>query len=292
MEKKAKHTPKKLGEFMRVQREARNMGIEAMARCVGVNKNTLGGYERSERLPDIEFLAEFALATDSDFQQLLALRLNGSKAPAVHKSLGLLGLINTQRDKGNQYTLQETALDYNLDADGLRKHLIDVSTQALHSDRQGDNAPEAARSRRSDDEYTSIPSYGVATQDSRGDEIHSDDKSVVDALVFKRAWIRTELHAQPADLLLMYVDGDSMEARIRSGDVVLLDRRDTTAQRDGVYVLRLDGALLIKRLQRLPGGSIEVTSENEAYKPFTIALEDLALDFTIIGRVVWVGGRL
>lgn len=51
------------------------------------------------------------------------------------------------------------------------------------------------------------------------------------------------------------------------------------ARREGVYVLRMDSALLVKQLQRLPGGMIKVISRNPAYEPFTIKTAELARIF-------------
>lgn len=51
--------------------------------------------------------------------------------------------------------------------------------------------------------------------------------------------------ARPADLSLIYVEGDSMELDLHAGDIVLLDHTDTRASREGVYVIRMDGALLV-----------------------------------------------
>jgi phage repressor protein C with HTH and peptisase S24 domain len=48
----------------------------------------------------------------------------------------------------------------------------------------------------------------------------------------------------------------------------------------------LEGDILVKRLQRVPGGKIKVSSDNPAYEPFYIALEDGGVDFALLGRVV------
>ena len=62
-----------LGGFLRNARGRRS--IEVMAAEMGVNKNTLGGYERGERLPDVDFLAAFSLRTGESFARLLWARL-------------------------------------------------------------------------------------------------------------------------------------------------------------------------------------------------------------------------
>lgn len=73
--------PRELGARLRTARGTKS--IEAMAGSLSVNKNTLGGYERGERLPDVDFLATFAQITGSDFFELLSIRLLDSDQAAA-----------------------------------------------------------------------------------------------------------------------------------------------------------------------------------------------------------------
>lgn len=139
--------------------------------------------------------------------------------------------------------------------------------------------------------FVSIPLYNVTA--AAGGGVLVDQEHVIDMLQFSEAWIRQALRAAPADLYLIYVDGESMEPTLRSGDVLLLDRRATKPDREGVYIMRMNGMLLVKRLQALPGGIIKVTSDNAAYDPFTVRLAEMQdQDFAILGRVVWSGRRM
>ena len=61
--------------------------------------------------------------------------------------------------------------------------------------------------------------------------------------------------------------------------------------KDGIYVIRLEDTLLVKRLQRLPGHSLQVSSDNPTYSVFNVSLARSSTDFAIIGRVVWAGKR-
>ncbi|WP_241085759.1 S24 family peptidase [Candidatus Vondammii sp. HM_W22] len=120
-----------------------------------------------------------------------------------------------------------------------------------------------------------------------------EEERIIDLLAFKRQWVRQELNANPDDFYLIYVDGESMEPTLCSKDVILVDRRSAQeVPRDGIYVLRIDGGLLVKRLQRLPGHQVKVTSDNPAYDPFNISLETRDEDLAIIGRVIWTGRRM
>jgi phage repressor protein C with HTH and peptisase S24 domain len=145
--------------------------------------------------------------------------------------------------------------------------------------------------RRSDDQYCSIPLYDVSASAGHGALVEREQ--VVDFLHFKRSWVKTTLLASPGDLYLIHVQGDSMIPTLTPGDVILVDSRSRNAVTgDGIYVLQLDGTLLVKRLQRMPGNCVTVTSDNSIYQPMQIQLDRLPLDFTIVGRVVWYGRRV
>jgi phage repressor protein C with HTH and peptisase S24 domain len=105
-------------------------------------------------------------------------------------------------------------------------------------------------------------------------------------LRFSAAWLRS--HAlNPATLTAIEVQGDSMEPTLRDGDEILVDR-NAKALRAGVFVIRLDDVLLVKRLAPAPGDAIEVISDNPAYGRTVRGRGDVE----VIGRVVWKGGRL
>ncbi|MEW5893341.1 MAG: S24 family peptidase [Pseudomonadota bacterium] len=140
--------------------------------------------------------------------------------------------------------------------------------------------------------YVAIPLYNGVRAAAGGGAI-VEHETPDDALVFKEEWVRIELGARPQDLYLIRVAGDSMEPTLRSGDVILVDRRATRPDREGVYILRMNEMLLVKRLQALPGGVVRVISDNTAFSPFEIKAADVGGDeLAIIGRVVWTGRRM
>lgn len=62
---------------------------------------------------------------------------------------------------------------------------------------------------------------------------------------------------------------------------------------NGIYVLRFNGELLVKRLQFTMSNTIKVISDNKAYDTEEINPEQLTgTDLEIIGRVVWSGQRM
>lgn len=156
----------------------------------------------------------------------------------------------------------------------------------------GEGFATAVPGRRHDDAYVDIPLYDVRASAGAGALV--EHERIIDFLQFKAEWIRVELRATPKDLYLIHVDGESMEPTLRPGDMILVDHRGAiSVPRDGIYVMRIGETLLVKRLQRLPGNALEVTSDNPAYKPFTIKMDQMGQeDMAIIGRVVWCGRRM
>ncbi len=89
---------------------------------------------------------------------------------------------------------------------------------------------------------------------------------------------------------MIRVDGDSMTPTLSDGDDILVDREDGAGRlRDGIYVLRIEDALVVKRLAVGPGGRLSVRSDNDAY-PGWPDVEPDSID--VVGRVVWVGRRI
>lgn len=84
---------------------------------------------------------------------------------------------------------------------------------------------------------------------------------------------------------MIRVKGDSMLPTLADGDEILVDRdRRRVEGRGGVFVIRLDGELMVKRLRAGLGG-IEVISDNPDWEMRVVPAR--ALD--VVGRVAWLG---
>lgn len=108
---------------------------------------------------------------------------------------------------------------------------------------------------------------------------------------FDERWLKT-LTATPAgQLSIIRVEGDSMAPTLNAGDDILVDLGDSIERlRDGIYVLRNEDALVVKRLALHPvGRRVTVQSDNPAYPDWP----DCGIDeITCIGRVIWAGRRV
>jgi len=108
---------------------------------------------------------------------------------------------------------------------------------------------------------------------------------------FDERWLKT-LTSSPSDKLsIIRVEGDSMAPTLNPGDDILVDLGDCDERlREGVYVLRIDEALVVKRIALHPiGGRVTVQSDNPAYPDWPDC--DLA-ELHCVGRVIWAGRKL
>ena len=124
-----------------------------------------------------------------------------------------------------------------------------------------------------------------------GDGATSADEVARPYFAFDSQWLR-HLTGAPADALSMIrVQGDSMAPTLNDGDDILLDTSVCGKPlRDGIYVLRVEDSLLVKRLAVHPlGRTVTVQSDNPAYPDWT----DCALEtIHCIGRVIWAGRKV
>ena len=108
---------------------------------------------------------------------------------------------------------------------------------------------------------------------------------------FDQRWLKSLTPTPANGLSIIRVEGDSMRPTLSAGDDILVDLRDTMERlRDGIYVLRIDDALVVKRLALNPmGRRVTVQSDNPAYPDWP----DCGLDeIHCVGRVIWAGRKI
>ena len=92
-------------------------------------------------------------------------------------------------------------------------------------------------------------------------------------------------------LSIVRVEGDSMSPTLDAGDDILVDLADCEGRlRDGIYVLRIDEALVVKRLALSPRGQrVTIQSDNPAYPDWPDCNID---EIHCVGRVIWSGRKI
>jgi phage repressor protein C with HTH and peptisase S24 domain len=115
-----------------------------------------------------------------------------------------------------------------------------------------------------------------------------------DPLAFETEWLRTEFPSSFENLLLTQVVDESMEPTLQVGDLVLVDTndRDLETVSHGIYLLKLDNRLLIKRLQCIADNMLRVLSDHPAYEAFSIQISGSPSGLSLMGKVVWFGHKL
>jgi len=80
----------------------------------------------------------------------------------------------------------------------------------------------------------------------------------------------------------IHVTGDSMEPTFSYNDIVFINRSKTDLQRGGIFTIRTEAGLFIKRVQKRIDGKIDIISDNKVYNTQTLEAHELE----VLGRVV------
>jgi phage repressor protein C with HTH and peptisase S24 domain len=164
----------------------------------------------------------------------------------------------------------------------LLARYFDIDEQLL-------GGPEPAVPSGSSQNLVAVARFKVAAAAGHG-SIPGNEASASD-IGFSPAWLQKVSGANPRDLSIIQVEGDSMIPTLSDGDEIMVDLSAARRRlRDGIHVLRRDDALLVKRVTLHPARStITISSDNPAYASWT----DCGLDdVEIIGRVVWASRRI
>ena len=135
---------------------------------------------------------------------------------------------------------------------------------------------------------TMVPQLALGA--SAGPGALAGDEAASAQFGFDPAWLR-RMTNNPGGLSMIRVEGDSMEPTLADGDDILIDTSAAGDRvRDGIYVLRVDDALIVKRLAVNPvDRKYTIRSDNDAYPDW--ADVDPA-GVAVIGRVIWAGRKV
>lgn len=132
-------------------------------------------------------------------------------------------------------------------------------------------------------ETISLPMQNLAVSAGHGafcDSEHVEMVGVPKILV-------DQLRVPIKSLCLVRTAGRSMEPTIRNDEVLFVDLRASGKPKaDGIYVIRLNDALMVKRVQILPRGALELSSDSPGFKPILITPDDPPDDFAVLARVL------
>ena len=153
--------------------------------------------------------------------------------------------------------------------------------------------PESMLGGPPDDEPVSglVPVKRTPVRASAGPGAIPYDEAGKPYFAFDENWLKRLTPSPAGRLSIIRVEGDSMAPTLNAGDDILVDLGDVTDRlRDGIYVLRADDALVVKRLALHPAGRrVTVQSDNPAYPDWPDCDID---DLQCIGRVIWAGRKI
>lgn len=209
-----------------------------------------------------------------------AMVLRGMSAARLMKATGL--------SKAAVYFL----LDGTTKAETVRATTVNALCSVLRVSRDwllyGKGPIEGEATASPESEWTDIQGFAQAVGLGNGAE--AQEYAETHALKFRaQSLLRKRLKQD--NLAVMYGDGDSMEPRIKSGDAVLFDTKDTKPRDGSMFVILWRGEYYVKRAMILDD-AVYFTTDNprgdhnwKGPKRMDAPRDPI----TILGRVRWIG---
>ena len=140
-----------------------------------------------------------------------------------------------------------------------------------------------------DEEFALIPFFDVEVSAGFG-ALGEGVTEPSTHLAFRRDWLRANgLHEN--NLNCVMARGDSMEPTIGNRDTLLVDMSRAVPRDGHIYVIRSSDTLWVKRIQKQIDGTLLLLSDNDAYPPMPLHL-DQHPDIQVIGQVMNVSRDL
>ncbi|HEY1710320.1 MAG TPA: LexA family transcriptional regulator [Rhizomicrobium sp.] len=138
-------------------------------------------------------------------------------------------------------------------------------------------------------DHVGVPMFDIRASAGAGAYVEDLSETPHHHLMFREQWLR-RVASDLTQLMVLEVAGDSMWDTLHDGDHVLVDRLQINPRREGLYVLRFDDVLQVKRLSMHPVSRLlTVKSDNANYPTY---LDVSPTDIVVVGRVIWIGRNL
>lgn len=139
------------------------------------------------------------------------------------------------------------------------------------------------------EEYAYVPMYDVEVS-AGGGAVAYGETAPAYHLAFRCDWLSQRgLFAK--NLNCVTARGDSMEPTISNKDTLLVDTSKTHPRDGQIYVIRSSDMLWVKRVQPQIDGGLLLLSDNPAYPPMELDLDNHP-DIQVIGQVVQISKDL
>lgn len=112
-----------------------------------------------------------------------------------------------------------------------------------------------------------------------------DDDQVSDEapIYFDETWFKATVSRYPHRCYAFRAADDELRG-IRKGSWTVIDT--SVIYGDGIYLIEMSGAVLIRQIQFMPTGEIKIRSHSDAFEDFTLTPDQKDL-IKVIGRMVW-----
>ena len=132
-----------------------------------------------------------------------------------------------------------------------------------------------------------VPVYDVTASAGFGSLVNYEEQT--HSLAFPPDYLKKLTAGSSKDLVIISTKGDSMEPTLLDDDIVLVDTSKTHMGFEGMFVIRHNDTLLVKRVgMSAKSGHAMLISDNKAYPPLEVALEDTQ----VVGKVLWYGRKV
>lgn len=273
-----------IGTRLRGERERLGLGQVALGAMAGVAKNTQLNYERGPRTPDANYLAAVARYGVDVLYVVTGRREAGVGAPAAWSPVNpSTAHVEATEPRGLAYLKDERQTQMGVAPPLSSTGAVRLITTVDGAEREYQVIPRiddrvcAGLGLQSSDEAANA---GPPLQVNRGGFV-----------AFERAFLRSHLGADGSEgeaYMTVNIEGDSMAPTLTNGDFIVIDTAVTRVNVSGVYVLRFEGELTVKRVIRKSDGSLLITSDNAVYaKADEHFSREAAAVLHVIGRMVW-----
>lgn len=139
------------------------------------------------------------------------------------------------------------------------------------------------------DEMERVPFYNVQASAGFG-AFNQDVYAPDDYIGLSKQWLAVRgLYINRLAFITAF--GDSMYPTISDGDMLLINRASTQPKDGKIYVFRQGEQLWVKRVQGIMGGIRLISDNKDTYSPVDVIFDE-ALDFEVLGQVVYIGHEL
>ena len=246
-------------------REDAGIALREMARRLSMAPSTYAHYENPDRFKD-EFLP-----------MDIALKIAGATRPEGIRNK-ILSLAMDSHQLSNQQDIDRVREAAGLFSGGesgaVQKH-VDIAPSRVEL---GEAAPA---------HLDMVPVFDVMA--SAGNGSVNEYEPQTHSLAFPPEYLKKLTSSSPGNLAIISVKGDSMEPTLLDDDIVLLDTSKTHLGYDGLFVVRFDDVLHVKRVGRsAKPGHIMIISDNPVFRD----LEPRKDDIQAVGKVLWYGRKV